>query len=238
MQGCLWRGRNGQSQGLPQNIALYAAPGGAEGHAHAYLLSLLCHGIGDDSIDAEGSKKRAKTSEDGHEQNEETARRDRMIDERLQRTEAARGLRRIEAAERDQDTAGESVRIHSGADDESCAFDVRVLRHRDVDLGTGLLLESAFADVGDDTDDAGRLASGAVREFSNSVLPQVFQKSMTAGTNRSTFLPGAMTAPKSKLAGRTPTMVTGPLTAAGLVLIVMVHGSRPDSIPGEKAIAG
>src|ERR1700678_2742934 len=93
-----------------------------------------------------------------------------MIDERLQRTEFARGLRGIKAAEGEQDTAGERLGIHSRADDETCAFNVCVLRHRDIDLWTGLLLESAFADVGDDTDDAGGLFPGAVREFSNRVF--------------------------------------------------------------------
>ena len=93
-----------------------------------------------------------------------------MIDKRLQRAGVGCGLRRVEPAERDQDIAGESLRIHAGTDDERCAFDIWVLGHRDVDLGTGLLLESAFADVGDDTDDTGGFARGAVREFSNRVF--------------------------------------------------------------------
>jgi hypothetical protein len=46
-----------------------------EGHPHAYPLSLPGHGIGDDPVDAESSKERAKRCEDGHTQNEEAAQR-------------------------------------------------------------------------------------------------------------------------------------------------------------------
>ncbi len=123
-KGARGKADDSKAQGLSQYRSLDTAARRPEGHAHAYLLSPLCHRIGDDSVDAEGSQERAKSSEDGHKQNEEAARRDRMIHKRLQRAEATRGLRRIEAAERDQDTAGESVRIHSRADDERCAFDV------------------------------------------------------------------------------------------------------------------
>jgi hypothetical protein len=113
-----------KAQSLGQHRALDTSACRSEGHAHAYLLRPLGHGIGDDSVDAEGSKQRAKSSENGHEQNEEAARRDRMIDERLQRTEAACGLRGIETAKRDQDTTGESIRFHSRAHDKSCAFSI------------------------------------------------------------------------------------------------------------------
>jgi hypothetical protein len=42
-----------------------------------------------------------------------------MIDKRLQRTGVGCGLPGVEAAKRDQDTAGESLRIHAGEDDET-----------------------------------------------------------------------------------------------------------------------
>ena len=78
----------------------------------------------------------------------------------------------IEAAEREQDAAGKSLRIHARADDEGGAFDISILCHWHVDLRTGLLFESAFAHVGDHTDHTRRLFPGAVRKFSNRVFPR------------------------------------------------------------------
>ena len=49
------------------------------------------------------------------------------------------------------------------SNDKSCALDVGVLGHGNIDLRARVLFESAFPDVGDYTDDAGRLVSRAFR---------------------------------------------------------------------------
>ena len=111
-----------EPHGARDDAELHACRGGAERHADADLERLPRDGVGDDAIDAERGEQQAERGEAGDEHHEESARRDGVIDERLDGTQRHGGLFRIDLAQGVHDAGGELRGRKRAADDELCAF--------------------------------------------------------------------------------------------------------------------
>ena len=153
-------------------MALHSSHGGAERHADADLLGLLGHGVRDNTVDSQGGEQDTESGEDGDQQDKEAARRDGMIDQRLQGPKLGGGLVRIERTQCGQNTGGEGLRCDAGPDNKRSAFNIGVLRDGHIDFGAGALLERALADVSDDANNAIGVLCCGEGELADGVFPR------------------------------------------------------------------
>jgi hypothetical protein len=82
-----------QAHRFPDHHQLYPRLACAKRHANTKLLGLLRHRIGDNSINPQRSQNQPQHSKHAYQQNEEPARRNRMIHQSLNGTKLCRRLR-------------------------------------------------------------------------------------------------------------------------------------------------
>ena len=130
----------------------------------------LAHRVRDQGVDAERREQQREAGKAAEQHHQEAPRRDRSIDELLQRPEVVAGQVGGDRLQLGADGAGELRRRQGRAHDEIGRRPVAALAHRDVHLVAGALLERQVPDVADDADDPPLLGAAAEDVLADRIL--------------------------------------------------------------------
>ena len=144
-----------RSSVFPMTAKLHSSLACSQGHADTDFLCSLRDRIGDHAVNSQGSQDQTQPGKNAHQQNEEPARRNRMIHQPLDRPELCRRLCGIDLPQGTHHASSKRFRRQLGAHHQLRSLWSKLRRStREIHLPTRIAFDTALVNIRHHSNDA------------------------------------------------------------------------------------